>query len=163
MLSGIVAMDKNNVIGVKDENQMPWHLPRDLQFFKQQTSGHTIVMGRKTFESLGRVLPNRKHIVLTTSKASFPAEVDVIHNISDLISYSKQQDEEVFIIGGGSIYKQLLPYLDKLYVTMIDETFTGDVYFPEIDHAIWKEVSREKGIKDERNPYDYYFIQYIRK
>lgn len=163
MLSCIVAMDKNNIIGIKDENKMPWHLPRDLQYFKEQTSGHTIVMGRKTFESLGRVLPNRKHIVITTSDTSFPDEVDVIHHITDLIEISKRQDEEIFIIGGGSIYKQLLPYIDKLYVTMIDEAFTGDVNFPEIDHKIWTEISREKGLKDERNPYDYYFVQYMRK
>lgn len=163
MLSCIVAMDKHNVIGIKDKNKMPWHLPRDLQYFKAQTSGHTIVMGRKTFDSLGRVLPNRKHIVLTSSENSFPDDVEVIHDISDLLKSSQQQDEEIFIIGGGSIYKQLLPYVDKLYVTMIDETFSGDVYFPEIDYGIWQEVSREKGRKDEQNPYDYYFIQYTRK
>lgn len=162
MLSFIVAMDRNNVIGIKDGNKMPWHLPRDLQYFKARTLNHTIVMGRKTFESLGRVLPHRKHIVLTKSEKTFPEEVEVVHDMSIWIKEAKHIDEEVFIIGGGTIFEQLLPYIDKLYITMIDDVFEGDVFFPEIDEE-WVEVSREKGVKDERNPHDYYFLQYIRK
>lgn len=160
MISIIVAMDKNNVIGYK--NDMPWHLPRDLQFFKEKTTGHTIVMGRKTFQSLGRVLPKRKHVVLTKSDERFPEEVEVVHDIQDVIELG-QKNEEIFIIGGGNVYKQLLPYADRLYVTRIDEAFTGDVYFPQIPLDEFVEVSKEKGLKDEKNPYDYYFIQYERK
>ncbi|MEI3610743.1 dihydrofolate reductase [Pseudogracilibacillus sp. SO30301A] len=162
MISFIVAMDRNHVIGFN--NQMPWHLPNDLKFFKETTTGHTIVMGRKTFESIGRVLPNRKHIVLTTSNNDFPDEVEVVQDIESIIQLSKaNNDEELFVIGGGNIFKQLLPYADNLYVTLINETFEGDIFFPEISMEEWEEVSKEKGIQDEYNPYEYYFIQYVRK
>jgi len=161
MISFIVAMDKNNVIGY--QNKLPWHIPNDLRFFKETTMGHTIVMGRKTFESIGRVLPKRKHIVLTTSKKSFPEGVEVVSNIEEIIQLSKKSEEELFVIGGGVIFKQMLYYADRLYVTVIDESFPGDVYFPEISKDDWKETSKEKGVKNEANPYDYYFIQYDRK
>ncbi len=161
MISFIVAMDRNHVIGFN--NQMPWHLPNDLKFFKETTTGNTIVMGRKTFESIGRVLPNRKHIVLTKSNNNFPDEVEVVQDIESIIQLSESNDEELFVIGGGNIFKQLLPYADKLYVTLINETFEGDVFFPNISMEEWEEVSKEKGVQDERNPYEYYFIQYVRK
>lgn len=161
MISFIVAMDKNNVIGY--QNKLPWHIPNDLRFFKETTMGHTIVMGRKTFESIGRVLPKRKHIVLTTSKKSFPEGVEVVSNIEEIIQLSKKSEEELFVIGGGVIFKQMLYYADRLYVTVIDESFPGDVYFPEISMDDWIETSKEKGVKNEANPYDYYFIQYDRK
>src|SRR5699024_5723580 len=102
MLSFIVAMDQNNVIGY--QNEMPWHLPKDLRFFKEKTTGHTIVMGRKTFESIGKVLPNRKHIVLTSKNNGFPDEVEVIHDIKTIVERFKKEQEEVFVIGGGGIY-----------------------------------------------------------
>lgn len=161
MISFIVAMDKNNVIGQK--NDMPWHLPRDLKFFKEKTTGHTIVMGRKTFESIGRVLPNRKHIVITRDGSNLPEEVEIFDDIKKVIDLATKTDEEIFVIGGGDIFKQLLPYADRLYVTFIDESFKGDVYFPEIPRDQFVEVSKVKGIKDEKNPYDYYFIEYERK
>ena len=161
MISFIVAMDRNNVIG--HQNDMPWHLPRDLKFFKEKTTGHTIVMGRKTFESIGRVLPNRKHIVITRDGSNLPEEVEVIDDINKVIDLAMETDEEIFVIGGGNIFKQLLPYADRLYVTYIDESFEGDVYFPEIPRDQFVEVSKVKGIKDEKNPYDYYFIEYERK
>ena len=164
MISFIVAMDKNNVIGIKNDNKMPWHLPKDLQFFKEQTTGHTIIMGRKTFDSLGRVLPNRKHIVLTRKDIALQEQVELVHDVSEIVQLAEEHhDEELFIIGGGTIFEQFLDYADKLYVTMIDESFHGDVYFPTISPDEWEEVSREKGEKDAKNPYDYYFIQYIRK
>src|SRR5699024_528007 len=143
MLSFIVAMDQNNVIGY--QNEMPWHLPKDLRFFKEKTTGHTIVMGRKTFESIGKVLTNRKHIVLTSKKNGFP------------------EQEEVFVLGGGGIFKQLMDDVSRLYVTKISHTFEGDVFFPDIHEEEWQVTSREKGIKDDNNPYDYEFIQYDRK
>lgn len=161
MISFIVAMDKNNVIGQK--NDMPWHLPRDLKFFKEKTTGHTIVMGRKTFESIGRVLPNRKHIVITRDGSNLPEEVEVFDDIKKVIDLATKTDEEIFVIGGGDIFKQLLPYADRLYVTFIDESFKGDVYFPEIPRDQFVEVSKVKGINDEKNPYDYYFIEYERR
>lgn len=161
MLAFIVAMDQNNAIGF--ENQMPWYLPNDFKYFKTKTTGHTIVMGRKTFESIGRVLPNRKHIVLSRHSDDFPEEVEVVRDVEEIIHRFKDAEEEVFIIGGGHIFETCMPYADRLYVTRIEETFAGDVYFPTIDQAEWEETSSEKGLKDERNPYDYYFIQYDRK
>lgn len=162
MLSLIVAMDKNRVIGYK--NDMPWHLPNDLRHFKEKTSGHTIIMGRKTFESIGRVLPNRKHIVLTRSKTDFPDEVQVIHDTESIQQFAKEnQNEELFVIGGGHLFQQIFPYADKLYVTLIEEEFEGDVYFPEIEEEVWRLVAKERGLKDERNPFDYFFLEYERK
>lgn len=163
MISFIVAMDRNNVIGRGQDNKMPWHLPNDLRHFKEKTTGHTVVMGRKTFQSLGRVLPNRKHIVLTRSSSALPEEVEVIHDIQTMIDMMSKKEEEIFVIGGGDIFKQILPYADRLYVTVIEETFEGDIYFPSISTDDWRETSKEKGIKDEKNPYDYFFIQYDRK
>ena len=162
MLSIIVAVAKNNVIG--KDNKLIWHLPEDLKRFKKLTTGHNIIMGRKTFESLGRVLPNRKHIVLCNDmKLNIEAEnVRVIDGIDKLKDY-EASEEENFIIGGATIYKLLLPKAKKLYITKINQEFEGDVYFPEIDENTWKIVEREKGIKDEKNPYDYEYVTYVRK
>lgn len=161
MLSFIVAMDENRVIG--KDNDLPWHLPNDLQFFKQKTSGNTIIMGRKTFDSLGRVLPNRKHVVLTRTKQKYPEEVEVVHTIDDIIEYTnKHHREELFVIGGGNLFTQLLPYADRLYITEIHESFDGDVYFPMINGNEWKEVSRIKGKQDEKNIYNYDYVTYER-
>ncbi len=161
MLSIIVAIAKNNVIG--KDNQLIWHLPEDLKRFKQLTTGHTIIMGRKTFESLGRVLPNRKHIVLCndTILKIEDENVEVITDIKELDKYI-QSEEEHFVIGGATIYKLLIPYTNKMYITKIHQEFEGDVYFPEINKDEWQEVFKEKGIKDEKNPYDYEYINYER-
>lgn len=162
MISFVVAMDQNRVIGFN--NDMPWHLPNDLRHFKNITTGHTIVMGRKTFDSIGRVLPNRKHIVLTRSEQSFPEEVEVVRNTDEILQYAKDHEaEEIFIIGGGELFKQMMPYVDKMYITLIEESFEGDVFFPEFDESEWELIEKEKGEKDERNPYNYYFLTYERK
>ena len=160
MLSIIVAVAKNNVIG--KDNKLIWHLPEDLKRFKRLTTGHTIIMGRKTFESLGRVLPNRKHIVLCNdAEMNIDDEnVEVIDSIDKIEKY-ENSEEENFVIGGASIYKLLLPKASKLYITKINQEF--DVYFPEIDENEWKIVEREQGIKDEKNPYDYEYITYVRR
>lgn len=161
MLSMIVAMGENRVIG--KDNTMPWHLPNDLQYFKKVTTGKTIIMGRKTFDSLGRVLPNRKHIVLTRSNESFPDEVVVVHDVNEILEYvNNHQEEEVFIIGGGQLFSIMLPHVDRLYVTLIKEHFSGDVYFPEIDLNKWHLIKKEKGLQDEKNRYEYYFLVYER-
>ncbi|HLR54703.1 MAG TPA: dihydrofolate reductase [Pseudogracilibacillus sp.] len=160
MISFIVAMDKNGGIGFN--NGMPWHLPNDFKFFKNKTTNHTIIMGSKTFDSIGKVLPNRHHIVLTRSDRSFPKEVEVESNLTRVLEYYKNYEEEVFIIGGGHIFKETLDYADRLYVTKIDEAFDADVFFPEISSSVWQQTSCEKGLKDDKNPYDYYFIQYDR-
>lgn len=161
MLSIIVAIANENVIG--KDNKLIWHIPEDLKRFKEITSGHKIIMGRKTFESLGRVLPNRKHIVLCNDmKMKINNEnVEILNDISKLDKYINSE-EECFVIGGATIYKLLMPYANKMYVTKINQSFEGDVYFPEIKEEIWKEVSREKGLKNEENPFDYEYITYIR-
>ncbi len=162
MLSIIVAISKNNVIG--KDNKLIWHLPEDLKRFKKLTTGHTIIMGRKTFESLGRVLPNRKHIVITNN-ANMQIEdenVELIHDIKMLNKFINSEEEH-FIIGGATIYKLLMPYANKMYITRINEEFEGDLYFPELDKKVWKEIEREKGIRNEKNPFDYEYVTYIRK
>ena len=161
MLSIIVAVAENNVIG--KDNQLIWHLPEDLKRFKQLTTGHTIIMGRKTFESLGRVLPNRKHIVLCKSnRLEIQDEnVQVISDIKLLDKYI-QSEEENFVIGGASIYELLMPYVNKMYITKIHQNFEGDVYFPKVNEEEWRITLKENGLKDEKNPYDYEYINYER-
>jgi len=161
MLSIVVAKAKNNIIG--KDNKIIWHLPEDLKHFKNLTTGHTIIMGRKTFESLGKILPNRKHIIFSNNPdfKVYDENVEVVHSllqIQDLI----EGKEEAFVIGGAMIYNFLMPYVKKMYVTEIEKDFDGDAFFPRIDDKIWKEVSREKGIKDENNKLDYYFVTYER-
>ena len=161
MLSIIVAKAKNNIIG--KENKLIWHLPEDLKHFKELTTGHTIIMGRKTFESLGRVLPNRKHIVFSQNP-DFKVDdenVEIVHSMLQIQEYI-ENEEENFVIGGAMIYNLLMPYVTKMYVTQINKDFEGDTFFPRIDENVWKEVSREKGLKNEENNLDYEFITYER-
>ena len=162
MLSIIVAIANDNVIG--KDNKLIWHLPEDLKRFKSLTTGHTIIMGRKTFESLGWILPNRKHVILCNDmEMNIDNEnVEILEDISMLKKYI-DSDEENFVIGGATIYKLLMPYADKLYITKINKSFDGDVYFPEINENEWQEVKREKGLKNEENPFDYEYIDYIRR
>ena len=162
MLSIIVAIANDNVIG--KDNKLIWHIPEDLKRFKSITTGHTMVMGRKTFESLGRILPNRKHVILCNDmELNIDDEnVEVLDDISKLDKYINS-DEEIFVIGGATIYKLLMPYAKKLYITRINQDFVGDVYFPEIKEDEWQEVKRESGLKNEENPFDYEYIDYVRK
>ncbi len=162
MLSIIVAVANQQVIG--KDNQLIWHLPEDLKRFKRLTTGHTIIMGRKTFESLGRILPNRKHIILCNdAQLDIQDEnVEILEDVDLLKPYIESQEEH-FVIGGATIYKLLMPYAKKMYITKIHEEFEGDVYFPEIKEQEWKIIQTEKGLKDDRNPYDYEYITYERK
>ena len=162
MLSIIVAIAKNNVIG--KDNKLIWHIPEDLKRFKRITTGKTIIMGRNTFLSLGRVLPERKHVVLThlQETVSDDEQVKTVYSLDDLKEYI-ENDEENFVIGGAMMYKTLMPYANKMYITEIDQEFDGDVYFPEIDKNEWKEVERTPGLTDEKNPYKYSYVTYIRK
>lgn len=161
MLSIIVAKAKNNVIG--KNNQLIWYIPGDLKRFKKLTTGHNIIMGRRTFESLGRVLPNRFHIVLCNDKEMKinNENVKIIKDISDLKEYI-DSDEENFVIGGATIYRLLLPMCNKLYITQLDTDFEGDVYFPEINENEWKVIERKEGEKDE-NSFKYEYITYVKK
>ncbi len=161
MLSLIVAKAKNNVIG--KDNQLIWHLPEDLKRFKRLTTGHTIIMGRKTFESLGRVLPNRHHVILCND-ANMEIDnenVEILEDISLLDKYIKDEEEH-FVIGGATMYRLLMPYCTKMYITEINQEFDGDVSFPEINMSEWKITEREKGLKDEKNPFDYEYVTYER-
>ncbi|AVQ99185.1 dihydrofolate reductase [Oceanobacillus iheyensis] len=160
MISLLLAMDRNNLIG--RNNDLPWHLPKDLRFFKEKTLGNTIIMGRKTFESIGFPLPKRENIVITSS-SELEKEVTCISSVDTIKEWNKMNPEkEYFVIGGGRLFEQVLPFADRMYITLIDEAFQGDTYFPEISYEDWEETSKVKGEKDESNPYDYYFIQYDR-
>lgn len=158
MLSIIVAKASNDVIG--GDNKLLWHISEDLKRFKEITSGHTIIMGRKTFESLPKVLPNRHHIVITRDK-NFNVDseaVTIINDISDVISKFKDTKEEVFIIGGGEIYKTLIPYTKKLYLTRVYKDFEGDTIFPVINYDEWKIVNKSEIKINEKDNLDYDFI-----
>lgn len=160
MLSIIVAKSKNNVIG--KDNKLIWNIPDDLKRFKKLTTNHTIIMGRKTFESLGRVLPNRKHIVLTNDE-NYTVDnpnVQIIHDEEELSKY-EEDNQEHFVIGGAMIYKLLLPKCNKLYITEVEQEFEGDTFFPEIKQDEWKIVKKETGPQDD-NTFKYYYIDYER-
>jgi len=161
MISLIWAMDENRVIGYR--NQLPWRLPEDLKFFKRVTMGHPIMMGRKTFESIGKPLPGRENIIVTRDESYQKEGCAVMNSIEDFMSYAKGKEEEIFVIGGAEIFKEVLPEADKLYLTMIHHQFEGDTFFPVFDIEKWELESREIGPKDEKNPYDYEFLIYKRK
>ncbi|WP_349407322.1 dihydrofolate reductase [Pseudalkalibacillus sp. SCS-8] len=158
MISLLFAMDKNQVIG--KNNDLPWHLPEDLKWFKQVSTGHTIIMGRKTYESIGKPLPNRKNVIVTNDKNYTAEGCIVTHSIEEAL---QQDGDEMIVIGGAKIFEQVLDDADRLYLTYIDHEFEGDTFFPEFDESEWKLTSKEKGIKDDKNPYDYYFCIYDRK
>lgn len=158
MISLIVAMDKNRLIG--KENQLPWHIPQDLAYFKKITLNHKIVMGRKTFESIGRPLPGRENIILTRDPSYSQEGCTIMHSIDEIMMLSSGSDEEIFVIGGAEIFKEILSNSNRLYITEIDHEFDGDTYFPETVDTEWKIISTEKGIKDEKNPYEFKFVVY---
>lgn len=160
MISIIVAMSENRVIG--KDNKLIWHLPADLKRFKQLTMGHHVIMGRKTFESIGRVLPGRTFIIVTRQKDfQFPGCL-VADSIEKAIELCKN-DAESFIIGGAQIYNQALPLADKIYLTQIHQSFEGDVFFPEINKEEWNITLQENHKADEKNLYAYSFVDYERK
>jgi dihydrofolate reductase len=163
IISLIVAAAKDNAIG--RGNALPWNLPKDLKFFKTTTLGKPIVMGRKTFEALGKPLPGRLNIVISgNSDLNVPEGVLVYTDINTAISRLEQeQTEECFIIGGGKIFEQTMPLIDRMYITRIDATIPdADTFFPEIDHTHWKLVWDEKHTKDEKHEFDFAFQQFDR-
>jgi len=158
-LSIIVAMSRHRVIGLN--NSLPWRLPADLKRFKRLTMGHTLLMGRKTLQSIGRLLPGRTIVVITRQK-DFAAEgVLVAHSIDEALKLAA--GDEVFIAGGAQIYHQTLPLADRLYLTIIDAEFAGDAYFPALDESDWQLLSEERHDPSEANPYSYRFLVYERK
>jgi len=162
MLSIIVAIANNNVIG--KDNKLLWNIPEDLKRFKEITTGKTIIMGRNTFESLGRVLPDRKHVVLCSSGAleSDDENVRIVKGTYELEEYINSEEEN-FVIGGGIVYRILMKHADKLYITKINADFEGDTFFPDISEEEWEIEDRGPGLKNEDNPYDYEYITYVRK
>ena len=162
MLSIIVAKAKNNTIG--KDNKLLWHIPDDLRRFKELTTNHNIIMGRKTFESIGRILPNRKHIIFSQNP-DFKIEnenIEIVHSMLQIQQYIEDENEN-FVIGGAMIYNLLMPYVTKMYVTEIDKDFEGDTVFPRINPDVWQEISREEGPKDEENDFKYEYVVYKRK
>ncbi len=162
MISLIVAKAKNGAIG--KDNQLLWHLPKDLQYFKRITDGQVIIMGRKTLESLPCLLPRREHWVLTRDsdyKAPYE-DVLVFHSLAAVVEAARQK-EQVYIIGGAEIYQQLLPYADELLITEVDAEFEADAFFPLIDSTQFEEVHRETMETDEKHPWPFAFVVYRRK
>jgi dihydrofolate reductase len=155
MISLICAASQNGVIGVA--NQLPWHLPADLKRFKALTMGHPILMGRKTFESIGRPLAGRTNIIITR-QTTYQAEGCFIAPSLEKAIELAQPDNEIFIIGGATIYQQALPYASRIYLTLVRAEFLGDTFLFDIDPVIWREVSREDFEPDENNHYPYSFI-----
>lgn len=160
-LTLIVAAGENDVIG--KDNKLIWHLSDDLKRFKSLTSGHCIIMGRKTFESFAKPLPNRTHIVITRQQNySVPSDVIVVHNLEAALNAAKN-DAQPFIIGGGEIYKEAMPYSDKIELTRVHESFDGDTIFPQIDTSVWKETETQLHQKDDQHAYSFSFITYQRR
>ena len=159
ILSLIVAVSKNNVIGA--DNGLLWQMPADLKHFKAVTIGYTIIMGRKTYESIGRPLPERKNIVVTRQE-DFKAEgCEVVNSLQDAVDLCLRE-QEVFIVGGGEIYKQAIHAADKIYLTRIYGMFEGDTVFPEINFSEWRLTKYLKHHSDAKNPFDYSFSEYER-
>jgi dihydrofolate reductase len=161
MIAIVVAAAENNVIG--KDNGLIWHLPADLRHFKQITMGHPILMGRKTYESIGKPLPGRTSIIVTTQKDYEAEGCIVTHSLQEALEKAKQLDEAIYIIGGAEIYKRALPLTDTIYLTRLHHTFDGDVYFPELKEAEWESMEQEHHEPDEKNKYSYSFLTLKRK
>ena len=157
MIKIIVATSKDWVIG--NDNTLIWHLPADLKNFKKLTTGSAIIMGRKTYESIGKPLPDRRNIIITRDTNYLVEGCEVVNSIEEALLLC---NSDCFIIGGGEIYKQVLPIADEIYLTLIDEDFEGDTYFPEIKEEEWFEVFKEDFEPDEKNKHKYSFIKYER-
>ncbi len=161
MLSLIVAIADNGVIG--DKNSLPWYLPADLKHFASITKPHTVIMGRKTYQSivdrLGKPLPERKNVILTRQTDLNLPDCVVVHSVEEALA----EPGEKFVIGGEEIFKMFLPKVNRLYITEVHADIPGDTKFPDYDKSTWQEVSRENHEKDEKNPYNYSFVTYDRK
>lgn len=163
MISLIVAADQNNVIG--HHGALPWKLPADMQFFRETTKGHPVIMGRKTYASIGRALPGRQNVVVTRQEDFDAPGCKVVNSLLDAIGVASMADgsEEIFIIGGGELYREVLPNADRVYLTRVHASVQGDTTFPELDSAEWKEVSRTEYPADSENPQAMTFLTYDKK
>ena len=156
----IAAVAENNALG--KNNNLLWHLPNDFKRFKEITSGHYIIMGRKTFESFPKPLPNRTHIIISRQKDFSKEGCIVVQDLENALAVCPK-NEDIFVIGGGEIYKQFLPFADQLDITRVHNSFDADVYFPEIDLEIWQLTSDIFNQKDEKHLFDYSFQTFVRK
>lgn len=159
-LSLIVAMDENRLIG--NDNQLPWRLPADLAFFKRTTMGKPIIMGRKTFDSIGRPLPGRRNIVITRDPEFSAEGCEVVHSIETALTGCSDHDE-LMLIGGATLYEQTLDQVSCMYITRINHSFSGDTWFPEFDLTQWEIVEKEDFEADQDNPFSYSFVKYVRE
>lgn len=150
----VVAISENNAIG--KNNKLLWHLPNDLRHFKQITTGHTVIMGRKTYESVGKPLPNRRNIIITRQAITIEG-CEVVNSIEAALALCTHE-QEVFIVGGAEIYRQAMPVTNRIYLTIVHKQFEGDSFFPEINKHEWKEVYCQNHQPDDKNPLPYSFI-----
>jgi len=150
----VVAISSNNAIG--KDNQLLWHLPADLKHFKTITSGHTIIMGRKTYDSIGKPLPNRRNIIITRQIGLLLDGVEVVNSLDQALALCKEETE-VFVIGGAEIYRQAISLCDKIELTRVHQEFEADAFFPELDDETWNEVWKEDYLPDEKNKFAYTF------
>jgi dihydrofolate reductase len=160
MISMIAAMAENRVIG--KDGGMPWHLPGDLRFFKETTYGKTVVMGRKTYESIGKPLPGRKNVVMTSRTNFQPEGVTVVHTKEDVLQLEKKE-QELVIMGGATLYEAFMPEADRLYLTRIEKEFSGDTFFPEFNESEWETVEERRGEINEKNQIPHMFQTLERK
>lgn len=151
-------MDRNNLVG--HNKSLPWKLPNDMSHFKQTTTGKSVLMGRLTYESIGKQLPNRNNIILTSNKNLHIENVICVYSIYSILSLFQFSHNELFIVGGSSIYEQFLPYANKLYITHIDSAFYGDSYFPKFDESKFNITSIKAGVLDDKNQYEHTFVGY---
>jgi len=165
ILSIISAIGNNNEIG--KANALLWNLPVDMKHFRETTRGHIIIMGQKTFESMGRPLPNRRNIILTLDKTFKREDAEVVYSLEELdklLDKTSQKDEEIFVIGGGQVYRLFIDKADRLYITHVNASFPdADTFFPNIDPNKWEKISKDKHERDEKNIYDCNFVIYKRK
>lgn len=153
----MVARSDNRVIG--KDNDLVWHMPADLKYFKETTTGHYVIMGRKTYESVNKPLPGRTNVIVTRQPGYHREGCAVVHSVEEAFALGeKNEQNEVFILGGSQIYEQTMDLADRIYLTEIKAEFEGDAYFPKIDASVWKEVKREEHEPDEKNPYPYAFV-----
>lgn len=158
MIIFVWAEDEKGAIG--KDGGLPWKLPNDMKFFKETTTGHTVLMGRKTFESMGnRPLPNRQNLIMTRQLDYQADGVTVVHHLDDIVGNS----EDIYVIGGSEIYKQFMPVVDVLWQTKIAGDFDGDTFFPQVNWEDWQLVEKIPGIRDEKNKHDHESLKYIRK
>lgn len=160
MITIIAAAGENNALG--KDNDLVWHLPDDFRRFKLLTSGHTIIMGRKTFESFPGLLPDRTHIIITRKKDYAPEGCIVVHSLDDALREAKD-DPQPFIIGGGEIYSLAMPLTEKIELTRVHQHFDADTFFPEIDAAEWECIASVYHPKDEKHRHDFTYLTYVRK